>query len=365
MPPDSPHPKRPRRARQGPAPAASWTVQGSGQDAANRPGPVGGAPPERSAPLVRTTPVNPPGPLAPFAGIPRIDEHPVAVYLSRLDSAGSRRVQRSALVTVAALLGSTIDSLPWWELRYQHVQAIRGKLSETCAIATANRILSAVRGVAEECAKLGRMSFEDFQRIKLVKSIKGETIPKGRGLKSEEIKRILASIDGSTARGVRNYALFATLYGAGLRRSEGARLELKDYEDQALLRVRKGKGKKDRIVQVSPDIAHAIDSWIIVRGTDPGPLFLPCAKGGKLVFRPLSEETIMTVMNELTKAAGIERFTPHDLRRSYVSDLLDLGVDIATVRNLAGHSNVATTARYDRRGEKAKAAAAALITLPT
>lgn len=360
--------KKPRGGRPGGNPAVFEDGQGSDEEIANGPDsgrgepPAPSAEPAQAAPLARTEPIPPFGALF-SVGIPRIDEHPVAVYLSRFESAGSRRVQRSALATVATLLGSTIDSLPWWDLRYQHVQAIRAKLAETYAIATANRILSAVRGVSEECAKLGRMSFEDFQRIKLVKSVKGKTLPKGRGLKSSEIKRILDAIDGSTPIGLRNYALFVTLYGAGLRRAEAARLELRDYNGTSL-HVRKGKGKKDRLVPIGPETADAIEAWLLVRERAPGPLFVPCVKGGRLCERALSEETIMSIMNDLGEKAGIDRFTPHDLRRSYVSDLLDLGADITTAQKLAGHSNVATTANYDRRGEKTKATAAALLTLP-
>lgn len=62
--------------------------------------------------------------------------------------------------------------------------------------------------------------------------------------------------------------------------------------------------------------------------------------------------------------AGVKPFTPHDLRRTFVSRLLDSGVDIAIVAKMAGHSNIQTTARYDRRPEEAKQRAANLLQIP-
>jgi len=99
-------------------------------------------------------------------------------------------------------------------------------------------------------------------------------------------------------------------------------------------------------------------------GHEPGPLFCPVTQRGDVVVRPMTDQAIYAILQSRAAKANVKAFSPHDLRRSCVSDLLDAGVDISVVQRFVGHANVTTTARYDRRGEQAKKKAAKSLHVP-
>ena len=104
--------------------------------------------------------------------------------------------------------------------------------------------------------------------------------------------------------------------------------------------------------------------WILVRGDEHSPLFLAINKGGRIIARGIGDQAIYNMLGKRAKQAGVRDLACHDLRRSFISDLLDAGADISPVAKLAGHAQVQTSARYDRRGEVAKRKAVALLHLP-
>src|SRR5664279_3378817 len=117
-----------------------------------------------------------------------LSQNPAAVYLARLTSELSRRTMTDALDKIARMDGRDALTLDWSALRYQHTAAIRARLASTYAAATANKMLSALRGVLKEAWRLGQMSAEDYQRAVDLENIKGETLPAGRDLSFGEIK---------------------------------------------------------------------------------------------------------------------------------------------------------------------------------
>lgn len=299
----------------------------------------------------------------------RADQHPARVYLARL-SKGSRRTMADALDTVAGILSSgraDALSMPWPALRYQHTAAVRAELAERYAPATANKILAALRGVLAECFRLGLISAEDHARASDVRGIKADTLPRGRALTAGELRSLFRVVrEDESAAGARDAALMAVLYGAGLRRAEAVALDVADYSvETGTLTVRAGKGRKDRTSYATNGARAALKAWARIRGDQPGPLFLAVNKAGAIrAGQRLTTQAVWAILAKRAGQAGIEHLSPHDLRRSFVSDLLENGADLVTVQRLAGHSNVSTTARYDRRGEEVKRKAAELLHVP-
>ncbi|MEO8354700.1 MAG: site-specific integrase [Chloroflexota bacterium] len=303
-----------------------------------------------------------------FSERPPLDQSPAAVYLSQLKQS-SRRPQKQALDLVASLLSSEKAdclTLNWAAIRYQHTAAVRGRLLDRYAPATANRILSALRGVLEQTWLLGQMSAEDYHRAARLSPVIGETLPAGRELLAEEIASLIQNCieDGSTI-GIRDAAIISILFGAGLRREEITKLDLDDFTPEGAKLVIRGKRSKQRFAYLGDGALAALLTWLELRGKEAGPLFVSAKRGGVLRHGcRLSPQSIYYLLKVRAKRAGVKSFTPHDLRRTFVSRLLGAGVDIAIVAKMAGHSNIQTTARYDRRPEETKQGAAKLLQIP-
>ena len=145
-------------------------------------------------------------------------------------------------------------------------------------------------------------------------------------------------------------AAFATAYGAGLRVSEVVALKVGDIDsERMLLRVERGKGGKDRCAMLSPQLLELLRVWW--REGRRRSLLLP---GGWLFpgrnpVEPLLARQLCRVVRAAAEAAGInKRVSPHTLRHSFATHLLEQGVDVRVIQTLLGHAKLDTTALYTR-----------------
>ena len=295
--------------------------------------------------------------------------HPVETYLSNL-SAGSRPGTRQALDLIAAFLsGNEHDrrSFPWHEVRYQHTVAVRAHLVEKYQPSTVNRMLASLRGVLKETWRLGQMDAETYRRAIDVPNVRGSVLPRGRALESDELGALFRTCTNDpTAMGRRDAAMLAVFYGTGMRRAELAGLDVNDLDpEDGSIRILHAKRNKERTVYLSADVVALLEAWLDTRGREAGPAFNPIRQNGEIPVTRLRGESIGYILRSRQKQAGIASMSPHDLRRSFVTSLLDAGVDLFTVQNLAGHADAVSTARYDRRGESAKRRAVAALPLPS
>jgi integrase/recombinase XerC len=171
-------------------------------------------------------------------------------------------------------------------------------------------------------------------------------------LSTDEIGKLLEAPPRTSPAGLRDRAILETMYSAGLRVSELVGLCDEDYDEGAgILRVR-GKGKKERLTPIGSFAARAIELWLAVRrvaGTTKAgirfggatPLFVN--RFGKR----LTTRSIARMLEKHLKLAGLDlRTTPHTLRHSFATHLLDRGADIRSVQELLGHKSLVTTQIY-------------------
>jgi site-specific recombinase XerD len=164
-------------------------------------------------------------------------------------------------------------------------------------------------------------------------------------LSVEEITLLLQAAPGPKYK-----AAFATAYGAGLRVSEVVALKVGDIDsERMLLRVEQGKGRKDRDAMLSPQLLELLRDWW-VEGRRRGVL-LP--RGwlfpGRNPIEPFSTRQLNRTVHAAAAAAGIKkRVSPHTLRHSFATHLLEQDTDIRVIQVLLGHAKLDTTARYTR-----------------
>jgi integrase len=292
-----------------------------------------------------------------------------SAYLASLSSTTSKSTMRSRLNVIARLMGAAdASAIDWATLNAAHVVAIVGQLSGSSS-STKNQTLAALKGVARAAWRLSQMSTDDYERIRDVRSARSTRELAGKDVEREELALLLKTCkrDDSPA-GARDAAMFAISASCGLRRCELSGLSMSDIrrddDDNIELRFI-GKGDKERTAYVFNGAHKALKVWLLIRGSSPGAVFPTIDKAGQIhVEHHMSTVAIHKRFTLRCEQAGVEGVHLHDLRRTWIGAMLDAGADIVTVATLAGHSDVRTTQRYDRRPSAVRRAAACKVQVP-
>lgn len=253
-----------------------------------------------------------------------IDAGVVGRHLAELDD---ERPRRSSASRGAAALGSSAGGEP-----------ARVPLSAR----SAQRHLSAIRGFLKFLVR-ERVLASDPSGI-IERPRLGRRLPKALGV--DEVLSLLSAPAGDDARSVRDRAMLHLLYASGLRVSELVGLKLGDLDRARGVVSALGKGQKRRLVPIGEHALAAIDAWLAIRPSLPGPraeLVFPSGTRGA----PLTRQAVFALLRRYARGVGIARsVSPHKLRHSFATHLVVGGADLRSVQAMLGHADIATTEVY-------------------
>ncbi len=243
-------------------------------------------------------------------------DHTLKNYLADLDHVADYLKERS-------LSEATTNDLR------SYVASLFGKLQP----ASIARRLSSVRSYFRFLMRKGLLETSPAEGLTLPKLPK--KLP--RFLVQDEAGSLMETENESA----RDRAILELLYGTGMRVGELAGLQLQNLDlDEGWARVR-GKGNKERVIPIGTKAYEALRAYLKSRGLEPGGVFLNAQK------RPLTARSVQRIVKRAALKAGIvKRTTPHTLRHSFATHLLEEGADLRGIQELLGHSSLSTTQRY-------------------
>lgn len=277
------------------------------------------------------------------------EEHPLRPLLDRFIelSALEAGLAERTLAAYAADLRQYLDHLeengidaPADILREDILDHLTGLRLGGMAARSVTRHLSAIRRFHRFLKEEGVVRLDPASDLETPRLRRG--LP--HMLNGDEVERLLAAPDVTRPDGVRDAALLELFYSCGLRISELAKLPLRDVSlDEGQVRVR-GKGLKVRLVPLGARAADRLRAWLDVRNAGPvydDALFLS-PRG-----RRMGRTTVWKIVKRHARAANItQNVTPHMLRHSFATHLLDNGADLRAVQEMLGHADISTTQVY-------------------
>ena len=209
--------------------------------------------------------------------------------------------------------------------------------------ASVARRISALRGLYRHLAREGALRRDPTEHLETPR--RARALP--RTLSREVIAALVESPDLSGPRGVRDRAVLELLYATGMRASECLGLTLDDVNLSAGYVVCTGKGQKQRLVPVGGEATQWVSRYL----RDVRALYTRVRDSGRLFVNPrggrLSRQSLWTIVRHAATRAGLrQRISPHVLRHSFASHLLEGGADLRSIQAMLGHADIATTQIY-------------------
>jgi integrase/recombinase XerD len=231
------------------------------------------------------------------------------------------------------------------------IEAYVALLSETRRASSTARALAAVRGLHRFCVDERGATVDPTEGVSTPRI--PQAIPKA--LSETEVELLLSAVIGEDPRALRDRAILETLYATGMRISELAGLRLGDLDLGRGLAVAYGKGSKERLVPVGSHAVSALEAWLGSQGRSAmAPARWARRVDAEAVFistrgRRMSRQAVWQVVRTAaTKVKLEDRVSPHVLRHSCATHLLEHGADIRVVQELLGHATITTTQVYTK-----------------
>jgi integrase/recombinase XerC len=238
-----------------------------------------------------------------------------------------------------SFIAETEGSVPLPAVTHLMIRRWIASLHGSTARSTIGRKVAAVRSFMRHLLRTGVLAANPAE---LVTSPRREKkLPHHLGI--DEITALVTAPSGGGHLVLRDAAILETLYSCGLRVSELTSLDRRDLDlEERLVRVQ-GKGGKERIVPVGGYAGRAIRAYLETRGEVPptAPLFLN-ARGGRLTRRGVA----LVVDRHMLRIAAMRKVSPHSLRHTFATHLLESGADLRGIQELLGHASLSTTQKY-------------------
>jgi integrase/recombinase XerD len=270
----------------------------------------------------------------------------ISLVLDGLTSEHSKRAYGKALD----------DFMTWYvevgkpRLSKATVQRYKTVLEESgLSPSTINQRMSAIRKLANEAADNGLMEQSMANGIARVKGVKTAGVRVGNWLTAEQAAELINCPDTSTLKGLRDRAILAVMIGAGLRRSETARLRfdhVQQREGRWVIVDLVGKGNRVRTVPMPSWAKSAVDEWVEAAGIEEsGRVFLPIHKGGWISGASMTPQAVYNTVREYADSLGLD-LAAHDLRRTFAKLAHRGGAGLDQIQLSLGHASIRTTEKY-------------------